>query len=152
MMPVKKSYIERLKCSISWRAAVYAAARFCACVFSIHLLSFFICNFASFMEDVMQWLEKCFCLSCCIWNNIFYLQKACETVMEIIDNMSTLTLPMLGEEPMEETQQMQANSRVLLMLQCNDIEVLPQCLQLLITGLKVFILYQSSNSIDYHLI
>ena len=72
--------------------------------------------------------------------------------MVIIDNMSTLTLPMLGEEPMEETQQMQANSRVLLMLQCNDIEVLPQCLQLLITGLKVFILYQSSNSIDYHLI
>ena len=40
-MPVTKPYIERLKCSLSWWAAVSAAARRCACLilnFPVHLI------------------------------------------------------------------------------------------------------------------
>ena len=57
MMPVTKPYIERLKCSLSWRAAVSAASRRCACLSYPHSLcpSLFpyLCDFSMLAIDLI---------------------------------------------------------------------------------------------------
>ncbi|XP_005110561.1 integrator complex subunit 10 [Aplysia californica] len=75
-------------------------------------------------------------LACCYFCMKKYTE-ASETVMGIIESIPSqgASAPAFSmEECVEEKPS--ANARVLVMLPCTDVEVLPFCLQLLITGLK----------------
>ena len=74
--------------------------------------------------------------TCLTESELFILQRACELILDVISALPEMPSEPGNSDP-SENQFVHGSGRHLVLVPCTDVEIMPYCIQLLLTCFKV---------------